>query len=134
MECIKLIVVGEVRKTDLKFFRMRMRPRAIQRLQIYLLTCFYIYQTPLFCVMFVFISVLYFRLPLISWEMKVGQRRCKCKILFCLSLTRAQRSMQTTHAQHICQDPNPPSIMCSQFLSQNVNNKWTCIYKNFSFL
>ena len=46
MECIKLIVVGEVRKTDLKFFRMRMRPRAIQRLQIYLLTCFCIYQTP----------------------------------------------------------------------------------------
>ena len=31
--------------------------------------------------MFVFISVLYFRLLLISWEMKVGKRRCKCKIL-----------------------------------------------------
>ena len=128
MKYIKLMVVvvvvgEEARKTDLYSKDENMRPRAIQRLQIYLLTCFYIYQTPLFCVMFVFISVLYFRLLLISWEMKVGQRRCKCKILFCLSLTRAQRRMQTTHAQHICQDPNPPSIMCSQFLSQNVNNK-----------
>ena len=52
MKDIKLMVVveEETRKTDLYSKDENMRPRAIQRLQIYLLTCFYIYQTPLFCV------------------------------------------------------------------------------------
>ena len=48
MKDIKLMVVveEEARKTDLYSKDENMRPRAIQRLQIYLLTCFYIYQTP----------------------------------------------------------------------------------------
>ena len=52
MKDIKLMVVveEEARKTDLYSMDENMRPRAIQGLQIYLLTCFYIYQTPLFCV------------------------------------------------------------------------------------
>ena len=48
MECIKLMLVGEVRKTDLYSLGYEnMRPWAIQRIQLYLLTCFYVYQTPL---------------------------------------------------------------------------------------
>ena len=48
MKDIKLMVVveEEARKTDLYSKDENMRPKAIQRLQIYLLTCFYIYQTP----------------------------------------------------------------------------------------